>query len=203
MSSRPKSANYETRFRESYDHRDQKKMKLPGYLEEVYSQPMQHMLTPQELIPTLQLDRTTWRSACCWMASLRKVVGQLRQVLGPLQKNRLSLPGFNYLVQIRVLSIKAARRVTRETRELEVRSCLWEWLHRHDMTGFTPDEAVLIMNAWPKDTRHMGASLSDFLTEARARYDYSVLRTHWPNPTGRRLRITFDYAGIQGMLIAE
>ena len=69
---------------------------------------------------------------------------------------------------------------------------------RKKLAGYTPSEAILIMNAWPATTRRAGAALSDFLTETRATMEYTAGSPRSRLPATTKLVITFIYRDITG-----
>ena len=164
--------------------------------------PFGSMLARQELLPLLKTCRTIQRSKKPWITTLKDDVAHLHKVLAPLNTKPLRLPGFDGPPAISVLS-----RPPTEQQQPSVTTPnpdhLLLWMVRKKLAGYTPSEAILIMNAWPATTRRAGAALSDFLTETRATMEYTAGSPRSRLPATTKLVITFIYRDITGTLIAE
>jgi hypothetical protein len=110
-----------------------------------------------------------------WCRQLQDNVWRLRRLLQPTYCSRLRMPGFAGPVTI------SCSRPAREwrhwplwTSRLETRESqsLLDWLEWNGLEAFSPAEAVLVLNAWPVETRRAGAALSDFLRETNAEFLY-------------------------------
>ena len=163
--------------------------------------PFGSMLARQELLPLLKTCRTIQRSKKPWITTLKDDVAHLHKVLAPLNTKPLRLPGFDGPPAISVLS-----RPPTEQQQPSVTTPnpdhLLLWMVRKKLAGYTPSEAILIMNAWPATTRRAGAALSDFLTETRATMEYTAGSPRSRLPATTKLVITFIYRDITGTLIA-
>ena len=83
------------------------------------------------------------------------------------------------------------------------------WLDDFGLGGFSPAEAVLVMNAWPAGTmRQAGEALSDLLEDANCEFFYSAMLAPRRPGTGVRRTVVnvvvfFTYNGLSGVLQME
>ena len=128
-----------------------------------------------DLLPILQLCKASLHSRALWTDDLKRDVARLREVLHPLQTTHLRIPGFHTAHNIKVLHRhqNTAGPVTppRQTESLR------RWMTHNELGDLlSPSDAILVLNAWPRTTRDIGAALSDFLTETNACFEYKFIR---------------------------
>ena len=166
---------------------------------------IRQMLTPEELLLLLQLKRSLPMRNLVWALRLREDVAALRTIMVSLRSTQLRFPGFSSPVTVHAGKVWTPPSPDDPLQTLGTVEHLLHWMEDFGLGGFTPSEAVLVMNAWPKTTRHAGAALSDFLTEAHAEFFYrtgvtSVMPGSPFKTLMARAVIFFVYKGLRGVL---
>ncbi|CAE7843113.1 unnamed protein product, partial [Symbiodinium necroappetens] len=133
---------------------------------------MRQMLTAEELLVLLQLKRSLPMRNLDWALRLQADVAALRTIMASLQSTQLRFPGFCCPVTVEFGKAWTPQSSDDPLQTLGTVEHLLHWMEDFGLGGYTPSEAVLVMNAWPKTTRDVGAALSDFLTEAHAEFFY-------------------------------
>lgn len=166
---------------------------------------VRQMLTPEELLVLLQLKRSLPMRNLAWALRLREDVAALRTITVSLRCTQLRFPGFSGPVTVHAGKVATTPRPDDPLQTLGTVEHLLRWMEDFGLGGFTPSEAVLVMNAWPKATRHVGATLSDFLTETHAEFFYRTgFAPLMPESCIKTLMasavIFFVYRGMPGVL---
>ena len=120
----------------------------------------------------LQLKRSLPMRNLDWALRLQADVAALRTIMASLQSTQLRFPGFCCPVTVHSGKAWTPQSPDDPLQTLGTVEHLLHWMEDFGLGGFTPSEAVLVMNAWPNTTRDVGAALSDFLTEAHAEFFY-------------------------------
>ena len=181
------------------------KTTLVHCLEGDWGASMRQMLTAEELLVLLQLKRSLPMRNLDWALRLQADVAALRTIMASLQSTQLRFPGFCCPVTVHSGKAWTPQSPDDPLQTLGTVEHLLHWMEDFGLGGFTPSEAVLVMNAWPNTTRDVGAALSDFLTEAHAEFFY---RTGFaPMLPGSRIKsqmasavVFFVYKGMRGVL---
>lgn len=178
-------------------------------LEADWSIMLRQLLAPAEVLLLLQVDKSPRLKRLAWARKILADAARLRQVMEPLKTMQLQFPGFHRPVDIRCTSGWAPPDPTDPLQTLGPVEDLLCWLDDFGLGGFSPAEAILVMNAWPAGaTRQAAMALSDILTEARCEFFFSARLT--PRRPGTRSRCTvvnvvvfFTYRGLSGVLQME
>ncbi|CAE7341545.1 unnamed protein product [Symbiodinium sp. CCMP2592] len=164
---------------------------------------LRRMLTPAEELLLLQVGRSSNMRRLAWARAVLADVARLRRVLEPLRTMRLRFPGFDLPVSIRYTKGWAPPNPSDPLETLGPVEDLLCWLDDFGLGGFSPAEAVLVMNAWPIETRDAGAALSDLLEESDSHFFYSArpaaFRTQF-RPTLVNVVVFFTYRGLNTVL---
>ena len=163
------------------------------------------MLTPEELLLLLQLKRSLSMRNHVWALRLREDVAALRTIMVSLRSTQLRFPGFSGPITVHAGKVWTLPSPDDPLQTLGTVEHLLHWMEDFGLGGFAPSEAVLVMNAWPKTTRHVGAALSDFLAEAHAEFFYrtgfaSVMPESHVKTLMASAVILFVYKGLPGVL---
>ncbi|CAE7351031.1 unnamed protein product [Symbiodinium sp. CCMP2592] len=174
-------------------------------LEEDWGTSTRQMLTAEELLLLLQLKRSLPMRNLFWALRLQADVAALRTIMASLRSTQLRFPGFRLPVTVHSSKTWTSPSPDDPLQTLGTVEHLLHWMEDFGLGRFTPSEAVLVMNAWPKTSRDVGAALSDVLTEAHAEFFY---RTGFaPIMPDSRIKsmmacavVFFVYRGLRGVL---
>ena len=168
-----------------------------------YGALIRDMLQADELLPLLPLCNAGNTSQQKWARQLTANVQRVRSATEPVRNMRLRFPGCMAPLHIRC----AAKRSPPPGQDpIESYDKLREWLYLQGLSAFTPCKAILVMNAWPRCTRHAAANLSDFLAEANTQFVYTTTQfTHKTAETTcevmqLNVEAFFTYKGLTGSL---
>ena len=179
------------------------------FLESEWGVLLRQLLTAEETLLLLHVDRSPNLKRLSWARRVLADAARLRRVMEPLKSMQLHFPGFHRPVDIRCTSVWTPPDPSDPLRTLGPVEDLLYWLDDFGLGGFSPAEAVLVMNAWPAGaTRQAGEALSDLLAEASTEFFFSAMLT--PRRRGTRIRRTvvnvvvfFTYRGLSGVLQIE
>ncbi|CAE7459872.1 unnamed protein product [Symbiodinium sp. CCMP2592] len=164
---------------------------------------LRRMLTPAEVLLLLQVSRSSNMRRLAWARAVLADVARLRRVLEPLGTMRLRFPGFDLPVSIRCTKGWTPPDPSDPLETLGPVEDLLYWLDDFGLGGFSPAEAVLVMNAWPIETRNAGAALSDLLEESDSHFFYSARPAAFRRtfrPTLVNVVVFFTYRGLNTVL---
>ena len=166
---------------------------------------LRRMLTPAEVLLLLQVGRSPNVRRLAWARAVLADVARLRRVMEPLRTMRLRFPGFDLPVSIRCATGWAPPDSSDPLQTLGPVEDLLYWLDDFGLGGFSPVEAVLVMNAWPIETRNAGAALSDLLEDSDCTFFYSARPVacvpgteHYPVEVD--VVVFFTYKGLNSVL---
>lgn len=166
---------------------------------------LRRMLTPAEILLLLQVDRSPTLRRLAWARRVLSDAARLRRVMEPLRTMQLRFPGFNVPVNIRCTKYWSPPDPSDPLQTLGPVEDLLYWMDDFGLGGFSPGEAVLVMNAWPRATRDVGAALSDLLEESESEFFYSArpaarLPGTQLEPALVNVVVFFTYRGLDGVL---
>ena len=158
----------------------------------------------------LLLASKSVRRACPSTAEkIEATAKTIGQAVSPLCSAGMRLPGFlgPVATTCRAISGAASLPRARAATPNNHSETAMARMQGADLGGFSPAEAVLIMNAWPPRLRHEGCRLSDFFQAASARFfyrdaveDYDFESHVFKTVRAASLWILFDYRGFKGKL---
>ena len=179
------------------------------FLEAEWGVLLRELLTPAEVLLLLQVDKSPNLKRLAWARLVLVDAARLHRVMEPLKTMQLRFPGFHRPVDIRCTSGWVPPDPSDPLQTLGPVEDLLYWLDDFGLGGFSPAEAVLVMNAWPAGTmRQAGEALSDLLEDANCEFFYSAMLAPRRPGTGVRRTVVnvvvfFTYNGLSGVLQME